>query len=126
MVSITPRPHFTPGKDPVSILQEAGWAPGPVWTGGESRPHRGSIPDRPTHSSIAIPTEVPGPLIYMKYVNVSEMETDWLIFIECVGRYVFHIDSLQTPRLHLQPPDNSHISLIVTDFITKRSTGFIK
>jgi len=21
----------TPGKDPVSILQEAGWAPGPVW-----------------------------------------------------------------------------------------------
>ena len=48
-VSSTPRPHFTPGKDPVSILQEAGWAPGPVWTGG-SRPHRGSIPDRPAHS----------------------------------------------------------------------------
>jgi hypothetical protein len=22
--------HFTPGKDPVSIVQEAGWAPGPV------------------------------------------------------------------------------------------------
>jgi len=32
--SSTPRPHFTPGKDPVPILQEAGWAPGPVWTGG--------------------------------------------------------------------------------------------
>ena len=28
MVSSTPRPHFTPGKDPVSIVQEAGWAPG--------------------------------------------------------------------------------------------------
>ena len=27
-VSITPRPHFTPGKDPVPIVQEAGWAPG--------------------------------------------------------------------------------------------------
>ena len=27
MVSSTPRPHFTPGKDPVPILQEAGWAP---------------------------------------------------------------------------------------------------
>ena len=40
MVSSTPRPHFTPGKDPVPILQEAGWAPGPVWTGGISRPHR--------------------------------------------------------------------------------------
>ena len=27
-----------PGKDPVPILQEAGWAPGLVWTGGKSRP----------------------------------------------------------------------------------------
>ena len=47
MVSSSPRPHFTPGKDPVHILQEAGWAPGPVWTGGKSRPHRDSILDRP-------------------------------------------------------------------------------
>ena len=46
VVSSTPRPHFTPGKDPVPILQEAGWAPGPVWTGEKSRPHRDSIPDR--------------------------------------------------------------------------------
>ena len=46
MVSSTPRPHFTPRKDPVPILQEAGWAPGPVWTGGKPRPHRDSIPDR--------------------------------------------------------------------------------
>ena len=29
-----PRPgRFTPGKDPAPILHEAGWAPGPVWTG---------------------------------------------------------------------------------------------
>ena len=49
-VSITPRPHFTPRKDPVPILQEAGWAPGPVWTGGKSRPHEDSIPDRPARS----------------------------------------------------------------------------
>jgi len=34
VVSSTPRPHFTPEKDPVPILQEAGWVPGPVWTGG--------------------------------------------------------------------------------------------
>ena len=50
MVSSTPRPHFTPGKDTVPILQEAGWAPGPVWTGGKSRPHRDSIPDHPGRS----------------------------------------------------------------------------
>ena len=35
-VSVTPRPPFTPRKDPVSIVQEAGWAPGPVWTGAEN------------------------------------------------------------------------------------------
>ena len=37
MVSSTPRPYFTPVKDTVPIVQEAGWAPGPVWTGGNSR-----------------------------------------------------------------------------------------
>ena len=50
VVSSTPRLHFTPGKDSVRTLQEVGWAPGPVWTGGKSRPHRGSIPDRPARS----------------------------------------------------------------------------
>ena len=33
----TPRPgRFTPGKDPVPIVWETGWAPGPVWTGAEN------------------------------------------------------------------------------------------
>jgi len=50
VVSSTHRPHFTPGKDPVPILQEAGWAPEPVWTGGKSRPHWDSILDRPARS----------------------------------------------------------------------------
>jgi len=50
VVSSTPRPHFTPGKEPVPILREAVWAPGPVCTGGKSRPHRDSIPDRPARS----------------------------------------------------------------------------
>ena len=27
---------FTPEKDPVPIVQEAGWAPGPVWLGAEN------------------------------------------------------------------------------------------
>ena len=47
VVSSTSRPHFTLGKDPVPNLHEAGWAPGPIWTGGNSRPHRDSIPDGP-------------------------------------------------------------------------------
>ena len=61
MVSSTPRPHFTPGKEPVPTVQEAGWAPGPVGTGGKSRPTGVRSPDRPARSSVALPTELPGP-----------------------------------------------------------------
>ena len=50
VVSTTHRPHFTSGKDPVLILQEAGWAPVPVWTDGKFRHHWDSIPDRPARS----------------------------------------------------------------------------
>jgi len=46
----SPGRTFTPGKKSVPILQEAVWVPGPVWTGGKSRPHRDSIPDRPARS----------------------------------------------------------------------------
>jgi hypothetical protein len=38
VVNSTPQPHFTPGKDPVPIVQEAGWAPGPVWTAENRAP----------------------------------------------------------------------------------------
>ena len=50
-VSITPRPIFSPGKDPVPVLQEAGWAPEPVWTGAENLAPTGiRSPDRPARS----------------------------------------------------------------------------
>jgi hypothetical protein len=48
VVSSTPRPHFIPRKDPVPSVQEAGWAPGPVWTGVENLAPTGiRYPDRP-------------------------------------------------------------------------------
>jgi len=50
-VSVTPRPLFTPGKDSVPIVDEAGWAPGPVWTGVEILASTGiRSPDRPACS----------------------------------------------------------------------------
>ena len=61
VVISTPRPHFTPGKDPVPILQEAGWAPGPVWTGGKSRPHRDSTPELPARGRSLYRLSKPGP-----------------------------------------------------------------
>jgi len=50
-VSPTPRPLFTPGKDPVPIVREARWAPGPVWTGAKNLVPTGiRSPDRPARS----------------------------------------------------------------------------
>jgi len=46
-----PRPLFTPGKDLVPIIQEAGWAPGPVWRGAENLAPTGiRSPDCPARS----------------------------------------------------------------------------
>jgi len=50
-VSVTPRPLFTPGKDPVPIVQETGWARGPVWTDAENLAPTGiGFPGRPARS----------------------------------------------------------------------------
>ena len=50
-VSVTPRLLFTPRKDLVPIVQEAGWAPGPVWTGTENLAPTGiRSPDHPARS----------------------------------------------------------------------------
>jgi len=47
-VSVMTRPFFTPRKDPVPIVQEAGWDPGPVWTSAENLAPIGiRSPDRP-------------------------------------------------------------------------------
>ena len=45
----TSRPgRFNSGKDPVPIVQEAGWIPGPIWTGaGNLAPTGIRSPDRP-------------------------------------------------------------------------------
>ena len=52
VISSTPRSYFTPAKGPVPIVQEAGWAPGPVWAGGKSRPTGIRSPDRPARSQL--------------------------------------------------------------------------
>jgi hypothetical protein len=57
-----------PGKDPVPIVEEAGWAPGPVWTGAENiAPPQGfdprtvqSVASRYTDWVIPAPNETGG------------------------------------------------------------------
>jgi hypothetical protein len=54
---------FTPGKDPVPIVQEAEWVPGPVWTGAENFAPIGiRSPDRPARSQSLYRLSYPGSL----------------------------------------------------------------
>ena len=69
-----PRPgRFTPGKDPVPIVQEAGGAPGPVWTGAEYLAPTGiRSPDRPARNESLYRLSYPGPLhILIPYETYS-------------------------------------------------------
>jgi len=50
-VSVTPRPHFTPGKTRYPLYKRLGGAPGPVWTDAENLVPIGiRSPDRPARS----------------------------------------------------------------------------
>jgi hypothetical protein len=67
-----PWPLFTSGKDPVPIVQEAGWDSVPVWTGAENLVPTGiRSPDRPARSSVAIPTELPGPVATQASLKIN-------------------------------------------------------
>ena len=58
MVNSTPRPLY-PGKDPVPIVREAGWAPGPVWMGAENLAPTGiRSPERPARSELSRPPQL--------------------------------------------------------------------
>jgi len=61
-LSVTLRPLFTRGKEPVPILQEAGWAPRPVWTGAENLAPTGiRSPAHPARSQSLYRLSYPGP-----------------------------------------------------------------
>ena len=52
---------FPPEKEPVPIVQEAEWAPGPVWTGVEFLALTGiRSPDRPARSESLYRLSYPG------------------------------------------------------------------
>ena len=96
VVSSTPRPHFTPGKDPVPILQEAGWAPGPAWTGGKSRPHRDSIPGRPARSQSLYRLSYPAHLLSNVKCNMTHELMSWTSVshqIQCKSHFFFFISA---------------------------------
>ena len=68
-VNATPRPLYT-WKDHVPTVQEAGWAPEPVWTGVENLILTGiRSPDRPSHSQSLYRPSCPAHYVLYTYNN---------------------------------------------------------
>jgi hypothetical protein len=80
VVSATPRSLYpTTGTYPLAIVQEAGWAPGPVWTGDENLAATGiRSPDRPARSESLYRVSYPGPQV-SKFFKCSEIFIGWYI-----------------------------------------------
>ena len=99
-LSVMPRPLFTPGKDPVPIVQEVGWAPGPVWTGAENLAPTGiRSPDRPAHSQSLYWLRYPGPLVMW-----------WPLRTKYIYFFCLEILSSELFELDIHKRDNAHIT----------------
>jgi hypothetical protein len=79
--------RFTPCKDPVPIVKEAGWASEPVRTGAENLSPTGvRSPDRPARSKSLYRLRYPGSVLFVlvklvngKVVPVHAMKAnDWV------------------------------------------------
>ena len=91
MVSSTPRPHFTPGKKPVPILQEAGWAPRAGPDGRKNLVSTGAtIPDRPARSQLLYRLSYPAHSLVQQ---CNEMKVDSRISSVCTSAAIFISDT---------------------------------
>jgi len=84
-VKAKPRPLY-PGKDPVPIVHEAGWAPGPIWTGAETLAPDGiRSPDRPARSESLYRLRCRGTRLWPAANVIPYKNTlDWSAFVLCV------------------------------------------
>ena len=79
MVNATPWPLYTRERDPVPIIvQEAGWAPGPVLTGAENLATTGiRTPDGSARSESVYLLSYPGPRVplisHTKFMSYSPL-----------------------------------------------------
>jgi hypothetical protein len=80
-----PPAALPPGKKTGSIVQEAGWAPGPVWTCAEYLAPSGiRSPDPPARSESLYRVCYPGPCSFWQRCKI-EYETRWQIMMPKPG-----------------------------------------
>jgi len=66
MVKAMPRLLYPRARDPIIIVYDAGWVPGPEWTGAENLAYTEILcPDRPARSESLYRLSYHGPFRYI-------------------------------------------------------------
>ena len=106
---------FTPGKDPVYIVQEAWWAPGPVWIGVENLDPTGiQSLDLPAHSESLYRLSYPGPQWNQNLLNRSP-----------VSYPAIRKSSVLPCDQEVQAPEFKHIKIFISK-LCEKWTLFLK
>jgi hypothetical protein len=93
MANATPRSHYSRERHLVPILQEAGWAVGPVWTGVENHAQTGiCFPESPARSKSLHRLRSPDPQLlcvchYSNYASsvTTNAHTDYCLLKQING-----------------------------------------
>jgi hypothetical protein len=107
-----------PGKDPVHIVQGAGWAPGPVWRdAGKSRPTGIRSPDRPalrkTLYRLRYLAHVDQSYLHQYLVSLCQLYSQSSSSSPSVSLLTFHI--------HFKPPFSTQFSLHILSNVFDQS-----
>jgi hypothetical protein len=106
VVNVTPLPLYPREGDRVPIVQEVGWAPGPVWTGAENLVPTGiRFPDRPARSESLYLLRYPGPQSRGEPGDVQPITRNYAKFPRHLGKQTdlpFMWMSLHMPRVYGQ------------------------
>jgi len=101
-VSVTPQQLFSPGKDPVPVVQEAEWAPGPVWTVAENLASTGFLsPDRPARSQSLYRLSYPAHRVGHYAFDIVYSRSETLVPFKQFWRNVFNNKNTFTPVLKI-------------------------
>jgi hypothetical protein len=94
----TPR-LLSPGKEPVYIVWEAGWAPGTVWTNGENLAHTHiRFPKRPTRSESQYLLNYRGPILCTSLDSYTSSDHNLRTWDLCYKHWVYRIGARMTQK----------------------------
>jgi hypothetical protein len=81
---LAPRPgHFSHGKDRLPIVQDVGWAPGPVWTCANNLAPTGiGSPDRPARSQSLYRLSCRGRIRYILQIVIAGLQSANVAYFE--------------------------------------------